>query len=240
MPLIRDAGIRSGNVLTSQSSDFKMTKIAKILAVFVAVASLAFAGFAVVTTFGGPDWLAVARAPYFQHYQITKGGAPDHIWSATRASDGAQIASSKRLPEVLVKIMDDVLQRQQAELQVLNDREPLLKTRVESLTRAKAEDEKALAAFETVQRQRLAAVRRQNEEVAAQVIAATQEAQKIEDQIALRRDDVAALRRQADELKTDQFRLQEVQKNLESLLIQLEGDNDRARIREEGLLKQVP
>jgi len=217
-----------------------MTKFAKILAVFVAVASLAFAGFAVVTTFGGPDWRAVARAPYFQHYNIAPGGAPDYIWTATRVIDGAQIATSKRLPEVLVKVMDDILQRQQAELQILNDREPLLKTRVDSLTRAKADDEKGLAAFETAQRDRLAAVRKKNEEVAAQVIAATQEAQKIEDQIALRRDDVMALRRQAEELKADQFRLQEVQKNLESLLIQLQGDNQRAGIREQGLQLQVP
>jgi len=217
-----------------------MTKIAKILAVFVAVTSLAFAGFAVATTFGGPDWLAMTRAPYFQHYNFKPGGAPDFIWTATRVSDGAQIATSKRLPEVLVKVMDDILQRQQADLQVLNDREPLLKTRVETLTRAKANSEKALQAYETVQRERLAAVRKQNEDVSAQVIAATQEAQKIEDEIALRREDVAALQRQAEELKADQFRLQEVQKNLESLRTQLHGDLERAKLREQGLSRQVP
>lgn len=217
-----------------------MTKIAKILAVFVAMTSLAFAGFAVVTTFGGPDWREVARAPYFQHYNIVPGGAPEFIWTATRVSDGAQIASSKRLPEVLVKVMDDILQRQQAELQVLNDREPLLTTRVETLAKAKSADEQALVAFETVQRERLAAVRKQNDEVAAQVVAATNAAQKIEDQIALRRDDVSALRRQVEELKADQYRLQAVQQNLENLLIQLEGNNQRANLREQGLRKQVP
>jgi len=217
-----------------------MTKIAKILVVFVAVVSLAFAGFAVTTTFGGPDWRAITQAPYFQHYNIVPGGAPEFIWTATRVSDGAQIATSKRLPEVLVKVMDDILQRQQAELQVLNDREPLLKTRVESLTKAKANAEKALQAYETVQRERLAAVRKQNEDISGKVIAATQEAQKIEDEIALRREDVASLQLQMEELKADQFRLQEVQKNLESLRTQLHGDLERAAIREQGLTQQVP
>lgn len=217
-----------------------MTKIAKILAIFVAVMCLAFAGFAVVTTFGGPDWRAMTRAPYFQHYNFAQGGAPDFTWTATRVSDGSQIGTSKRLPEVLVKVMDDILQRQQAELQVLNDREPQLKSRVETLTRAKAEDEKALAAYETAQRDRLAAVRKQNETVAAEVIAATNEAQKVENLIALRREDVLALRRQVEELKADQFRLQQVQNNLESLLIQTQGDIQRATVREQGLQKQVP
>lgn len=217
-----------------------MTKIAKILAVFVAVGSLAFAGFAIVTTFSGPDWREMIREPYFQHYSITSGGAPDYIWTASRISDGAQIASSKRLPEVLVKVMDDILQRQQAELNELNDRETQLQARVETLTKAKAEDETALAAYEKVQRDRLAAVRKQNEQVAAEVIAATEEAQKIEDEIVLRREDVIALRRQLDEIRADQYRLEVVQKNLESLLIQLEGDNWRADLREQGLKKQVP
>lgn len=217
-----------------------MTKIAKILAVFVAVGSLAFAGFAIVTTFSGPDWRAMIREPYFQHYSFTAGGAPDFIWTASRISDGAQIASSKRLPEVLVKVMDDILQRQQAEQTELSDRETQLQARVDALTKAKAEDEVALSAYEAVQRQRLAAVRKQNEVVAAEVIAATQEAQKIEDEIVLRREDVIALRRQLDEIRADQYRLEVVQKNLESLLIQLEGDNWRADLREQGLKKQVP
>jgi len=217
-----------------------MTRIAKILAVFVATTSLAFAGFAVVTTFGGPDWRAMTQAPYFQHYNFTAGTAPDYIWTATRVSDGAQVASSKRLPEVLVKVMDDILARQQAELGVLNDREPQLKARVETLTKAKAADEQALAAYETVQRDRLAATRKKNEEVASQVIAATNEAQRIEDLIALRRDDVMALRQQTEELKTDQFRLQEVRKNLENLLNQLQGVRQRADLRLQGLQQQVP
>ncbi|WP_437228618.1 hypothetical protein SH661x_000993 [Planctomicrobium sp. SH661] len=217
-----------------------MTKIAKILAVFVAVTSLAFAGFAVATTFGGPDWVAMTRAPYFHHYNFVSGTAPDFVWTAARVSDGAQVASSKRLPDVLIKVMDDILQRQQAELQNLNDREPQLTTRVETLTKAKAEDEKALVAYEKAQRERLAAVRLQNEQIAKEVIAATNEVQKIENQIALRREDVQALKRQADELKADQFRLQEVQKNLESLLIQLEGDRQRADLREQGLQAELP
>jgi len=217
-----------------------ITKLAKILAVFVAVTSLAFAGFAIATTFSGPDWRAMTQAKYFEHYSFTQGGAPDFAWTATRVADGDQIATSRRLPEVLVKVMDDILARQQEQLQVLSDQEPLLQARVESLEQDKAADEQALEKYVGVQRERLNAVRKQIETTGEEVIAATNEAQGIEKVIALRREEVAALKRQVQELKTDRFRLEEVQRNLENLLIQTQGDNLRAKSREQGLEQQVP
>ncbi|WP_437188082.1 hypothetical protein SH668x_001511 [Planctomicrobium sp. SH668] len=217
-----------------------MTKIAKILAVFVALVSLAFAGFAVTSTFGGPDWKTLTSAEYFQHYHFTQGGAPDYTWTATRADDGNQVAASKRLPEVLVKVMDDIVRRQGEVTTSLNDRESLLQTRVETLIAAKENDEKAIEAYLTVQRERLAAVRKEYDRVAAEVVAATNQAQALQTEVGLRRDDVSILRRQVEELKTEQFRLNALQANLESLVQQVEGDQLRASLRKQGLENQVP
>lgn len=212
-----------------------MTKFGKLLAIFVAVASLAFAGFAIATTFGGPDWPAMINRDYFAGYTFTRGGAPEYLWTATRSSDDGQVGSSRRLPEVLSKVMDDILQRQQQQLQALNEREPVLTQRIEQLEQAIAADQLALTTYETAIRERLQQTRQAEEQAAAQVIAATNEAQKLENIVESRREDILRLRQQVRELQADQFRLQEIQNQLQNLLIQVQGDLDRAAERAEQL-----
>lgn len=216
-----------------------MTKLGKLLAIFVAVASLAFAGFAVATTFGGPDWQVILRQEAFRAYRVTRGGEPDFLWTAIRSSDDGQVASSKKLPEVLVKIMDDILQRQQTELSELTGREPALKERVALLEQAKTQDEAALARYETEYRERLAETRKQESITAGQVLTATGEAQKLENIISLRREDILRLQQEIEELKADQFRLEAIQTQLQNLLIQVQGDNARAQARWELLNRQT-
>lgn len=216
-----------------------MTKIGKILAVFVAAFSLAFAGFAIATVFGGPDWLQMTEKEYLKYYKFTRGGAPDYIWTATRIADGSQVATSKRLPEVITKVLDEVAQKKQQELQELSDREPNLQARVESLERAKAADEIGLAAFDARQRERLALARAQESELAAKIIAATNEAQRIENLTTARRGDVLRLQQNVGEIRADQFRLEEIRKQLVNILTQFQGDQDRARSRQESLKTQL-
>ena len=151
--------------------------------------------------------------------------------------DGPEVASSRRLPEVLTKVMDDILAQQRQELQALNEREPLLTARVEQLEKAIAADQQALATYEQQQRQLLEAMRTKGQELASQVLTATGEAQKLENVIEARREDVLRLQQQVRELQADQFRLNAIQQQLQNLLIQLEGDLDRAQDRAE-LLKQ--
>jgi hypothetical protein len=215
-----------------------MTKIGKLLAIFLAIGSLAFAGFAIATTFGGPDWSAMMQAEYFREYKIVRGGAPDYLWTANRGVDDQQIASSKKLPEVLTKVMDDVLTRQQQQLQTLTEREPQLQARIDLLERSIAADQQALDAELVLQRERLAAVRKQEADTAIEVVAATNEAQKLENLIAARREDVLRLRQLVEEIRADQFRLEAIQAQLKNLLIQLQGDAARANLREKMLSRQ--
>ncbi|SFI53796.1 hypothetical protein [Planctomicrobium piriforme] len=216
-----------------------MTKFGKLLAVFIAAASLAFAGFAIATVFGGPDWLQMTQAGYLDYYKFTQGPAPDFTWTATRIADGQTVATSKRLPEVLSKVLDEVATRQQTELQTLTEREPILQTRVESLEKAKASDEAALVEYETQLRARLAATRVQEAELATKIIAATNEAQKLENVTEARREDVIRLQQQINELRADEFRLVAVQTQLQNLLIQFQGDQIRAKARQQSLQNQL-
>ncbi len=216
-----------------------MTKIGKILAVFIAAASLAFAGFAIATVFGGPNWVQMTDASYLKYYTFTRGGAPDYLWTATRVADNSQVASSKRLPEVLTRVLDEVAQKNQQELQELNDREPVLQARVEALDKAKAADQIGLESFEARQRERLATARAQEADLAKRILDATATAQKLEETTKARREDVLRLQQQIAELRADQYRLQSIQRQLKSLLIQFQGDKARAVDRERSLEAQL-
>lgn len=215
-----------------------MTKLSKILAVFVAVASLAFVGFAIAASFGGPDWSEAMSADYFKAYEITKSEGAEATWSATRGSDDGQVATSKVLPEVLTKVMDEVQQQRQAEIQELQAREPLLAARLADLEKYKEVDEKALEEHISKLRERLANLTQQESELTSQVTAMAVEARKVERQIGARREDIIRLNQQVEELKTDLYRLDVIRDQLRDLNFQLIEHLDRAAERQNGLSKE--
>ncbi len=208
-----------------------MTKFSKILTVFVAVASLAFVGFAIASTFGGPDWSDVMNADYFDGYKIAKSEGAEPVWQATRGSDSEQVASSKVLPEVLTKVMDEVQQQNQQELQDLQAREPVLKERIKVLEQKKVTDEKALQQHIESLRKRLSSLSDQESELTSKVTATAVEARKIERQIKSRREDIFRLNQQVEELKADLFRLNEIRAQLRDVDFQLKEHLDRAEQR---------
>lgn len=215
-----------------------MTRISKVLAVFVAVASLAFVGFAMATTFGGPNWRVVMQAEEFKGYRITQ--SPDGMWSATRGSDEGQVASSKVLPEVLSKVMDEVQQQRQERIQQVQGRIQPLEQKIADLDAFQYVDEEALKKYEDDLRKRLADTRQQEAETASRVIAATSDAQKLENQIAARREDILRLIQEVEELRADQFRLREIRAQLNDLLNQLDGNIERAEHRQKLLQEYNP
>lgn len=215
-----------------------MTKLSKILSIFVTVACLAFVGFAIATTFAGPDWSEAMNADYFDGYAITKSTGENASWSATRGSDDGQVATSKVLPEVLTKVMDEVQQNRQAELQELQAKEPVLTTRIAKLETAKAADEKALQGYITKLRERLAALTQQESDLTSKVTAMAVEARKVETQIVSRREDIIRLNQQVEELKADLFRLEVIREQLRDLNFQLKEHLDRASERNQSLNKK--
>lgn len=221
-----------------------MTRIGKILAIFVAIASLSFVGFAIATVFGGPDWQSVMQAKYFDGYRISKSTGPDATWTAIRGSDEQQVASSKVLPEVLSKVMDEVHSSNQQKIQELQAKLPVLEARVAELAAAREADKKALDLYVERRRAEVNKVREQNETVSAQVVTATTEAQKLENLIAARREDILRLKQQVEELRGDLFRLQEIEFQLDNLRNQVDGTLANARVREKLLkernIKEVP
>lgn len=207
------------------------TLIGKILAVAVAVCSVLFMGFAFASWHGGPRWLKFTQGEEFNAYRITYKGGENPVWVATRGKDESQVASNRVLPSVIAKVMDDIQQGRQQELNSLRDAEPKLKAKAERLRETITKDEPALQAKIDFLSKHLEATRQNAADVAVKVGVATDEAQKLENQTSSRRDDVFRLERQVDELRADQFRLEQIRQQLEDQLRQVEGDLDRAQER---------
>jgi DNA repair exonuclease SbcCD ATPase subunit len=211
------------------------TGIGKILAIFVAVASIAFMGFAFAVKFGGPDWMKFTRNKDFEGYKIVKreGEAPQ--WVATQSRDESQVGSSPVLPAVIAKVMDDIQQERQQEISALTAREPELKEKAERLKTTRTLDEPALDAHVQELRKAIKDARDQSNILAQRVLAATAEAQKLENQVSARREDVFRLEAEVNEIRADHFRLTQLRSQLEDLLRQVEGDLDRAKERAQEL-----
>ncbi len=91
-----------------------MTKIAKILVVFVAMASLTFLGFAITATVGGPNW--EDQIPTLVNYKITLGEtrrirSGRRSPSATSRSTAARTRSWRRSSSPASKIRTGGMRR---------------------------------------------------------------------------------------------------------------------------------
>lgn len=211
----------------------KLTQISKILAVFVTIASLAFVGFAVATTFGGPDWVAVAQD--IDGYSFSKSDGPDAQWSATRARDAGNVGSSKVLPDLITKVLNEKAQQNQQRISELQSRLPLIEQRIAAQSQFEPVDVKALEEHQAWLLAQLTATREELQRVSADAIEATNESQKLEQQIVARREDVLRLEAQVDELRADLFRLEAIRRQLNDLVNQVEGDLARASDRDQQM-----
>lgn len=212
-----------------------LTRISKVLAVFLAVGSLAFVGFAIATTFGEPDPAVLLRDPVFEGYSVALQPGGAGVWEARRAADGSTVASSKNVYDVMVKVLDDANKRNNDIVTARKATQEALEGKLATLQSAIAQDEQALVDFETKQRDLLEKVREEEKRTISQVITATAEAQKLENAVAKRREDVFRLRQEMSELDVDLYRLQEIERDLENVKVQVQGDLQRATDRNQQL-----
>jgi chromosome segregation ATPase len=216
-----------------------MASIGKTLVVVVFVSSVAFLGLAISATFGGPNWISEMRElegkEAHQGFQFTKSESLPTKWSVKRAGSDQQISSSPVQGEVVVAALKALTQQQAAELKQLQEAEAAFKERKDAYIASLPADG---AALETSRKDLLATfdrTRARGSELAIDVAKKTEEAQKIEQRIGERRDDVIRLKAQLDELRADAYRLQELRTELTDQMQQLVSLLDRATERNEQL-----
>ncbi|QDU36764.1 Chromosome partition protein Smc [Maioricimonas rarisocia] len=214
-----------------------MTKFSKVLAVFAAVASIAFMGFAGVATFGGPNWQA--RAAELEGYTFTQSDDENATWSVTHDVTGERVGqASPVFPQVLAAAYDDAIRRQREEVQELTDKRPQLETQLEQYTRAIQVDKAALDARIKELRAGLEELRTAMADTSRSVVEKTEDVQQIEDVIIARRQDVLRLQAQVEELQADIYRSERIQQQLKDLIAQVDGNLAKAKRRAAQLTGQ--
>jgi hypothetical protein len=216
-----------------------MASFGKTLVVLVFLSSVVFLGFALSAFFGGPNWTAEMRElegkePH-QGFVFNLSEAEPYKWTAKRVGSDQQISSSVVQGEVVAAAYKALTTQQQTEISALKEQEAAFKERKDALIASLPQDEGALEASRKELLAFLEKTRAHGAELAVQVAAKTEEAQKIEQRIGERRDDVIRLRAQLDELRADAYRLTELRTELNDQLQQLVSLLDRAEERNQQL-----
>ena len=214
-----------------------MTRVGKILVVLISIASLAFAGFAILIFYAGPNYEEMAGQ--IDGYKFTLSTGENPTWSAVRARGDSQVASDKSLAKVIDAVLADKLKAIQDESADFKSRIPPLTEELERTKAANEADIPALTEYIAAQRVRLEALNTQLGQLESQVLAETANAQKLENIASARRDDVFKLGGQLTEVKADKFRLEAIKRQLAEELEQVIGNIERAEARQKKLEQDV-
>lgn len=211
-----------------------MEKFSRVLAVLIAVLSVAFMGFAGVVSFGGPNWEAEARN--LEGYTFNLAPGEVRIWSATRAVDRQELSTkTPLLPQVLTAAIQDRTQQAQAERDRLASAIPDLENQIKTLSAMQEADKPALDAYFQQQTQRLAQTHAQIETTSKEQETLATEVRKVEDQLASRREDVFRLELEHRVLTADVERIKQNVAVVEEQIRLLEDELDKAQRRKREL-----
>ena len=217
-----------------------MTKLGKILVVFIAVMSLLLLAFVSVTTLGGPNWrLAADEQPDYSFvpvpgekisWDVNRRGAPDE----TR-----KLVNTQSLPAGVVEAQKDKLAKQREKLDALAADLAAVQETLKVESAAVVPSEQGVThRIEQLE----AELERINEEIVAATKQGTEaglEAERVRKEAEERRADAARLAAELAELRTDRYQIEEQQRQVRDLIARLTGLLDRTQRRNEQLRERT-
>ncbi len=214
-----------------------ITTIGRVFTVLVAIASVAFMAFAISRWATIPDWPTEARK--LEDFSLTRTEGETPSWSATTRRTGEAVATSTNIAQVLEAMYKRAAQDRQTELSELQQKIPVLE---EEIKEAKAAIEQDQLAANTKADQLIAEMDRLREVVANLTTEAELEkakAQKLQQQRKRRRSDVYRIREELVEVKTDQFRAEQLQKQITDMIRRVQGNFIKLQTRHQQLKKSL-
>jgi chromosome segregation ATPase len=217
-----------------------MTKLTRVLVVFITLASFGFMAFVFALVSGGPNWEALADQPEFARtVSLVPPSTPEGSWTASNRSTGAQLKSSKLLAEVVLEGQKAVLAELTSELQQLEPLVEPLKAQLAESRRIIGADAAALEARATAWAAQLAklseALKQTNEQLQLRTVEATQVQRDLEE----RRFEVYRLQNQLELLRDDLFAAEQQREALISELTILKESEERLARRQQQLQQQL-
>lgn len=212
-----------------------MLKINKALTVFVLFASVAFMGFAIVTSSGGYNFKT--KSDEMQNFVFTHEG-PTSPWIVkNRITDEPVGAPAKLLPEAVL----NALKKQFSDL---NEEKQQLTKRIGELEKALKDSKDLIEVDKLAMKARQEALEKERRkvvaetiEVAAQAAAKSKEVYAQYDLAKLRRQEWILMNNQLQEIRTQKEAAVKESGRLRDLLYQSQGDLERAERRQQLLLR---
>ncbi len=237
-----------------------LTKISKIMVVFVTAASLAALGVSISIVNSGPSWKAEAAALPDYEFELGTGEKPS--WTAKHRTGGQAVKSSPIYPDVIGAAYEDGTKRTAEEInrvtlssldwarlaipgrQVQPGAEKAavsdeLKQVVE-LTKQYIEiDERGLDARRKQLVAQMAALDKEFADTSLATNRAGEETLKIRGEAERRRSDVYRLTRNLHAIEADHYQLTEQKRRILDMIFQMQGLRDRLRERSADLAKET-
>ncbi len=208
-----------------------MTKLSKVLAVFIVALSLAFMAFAGAAFVGGPNWLAESQADDLKPFRFDKetdaqAGTISWSVSSVLGSDEdkkAPIKKSAVLADTIIAARKKMSTDQDQQISAITEQIPNQEAMLKLIRQLHGSDTRALTEYrdnlnkEVTQQWELA------EDQSKQVVSASQETQAKQIESGNRREDIVRLATQLDVLRTDLYQAEKHQEILKDLLYRLQA-----------------
>lgn len=204
----------------------------KIAAVVLAISAVAFMGVSVAAYFGRPNPVAEMGAAEIAEYNFQVSPGAEANWTV-KSGYGENVTSKPvGTPyEAVLFAYSDKSSKLKAETAEMNALTSKLREQITEARESQAADIAAL-------QKRIEAVSKFVSDADAALMQRSQELQKLSVETAdtrretsKRREDVTRLQSELDELRTDKFRLEQIQKTLTDRLIRLQLENQALELR---------
>jgi hypothetical protein len=212
------------------------TKIGKVLAIFIALAGVAFFGFATVTAVGGPNWSVMMQAKDLHDYYFEVSEDKQPTYTVKRALGNAAVGSPTKIaPQAIVSARSDLKSNQMEERDALEKDLGVLQDKLEKAKKFIAEDQKGVDARIAQLKTELDAVNKKIEEVSNVIQQTSARVQSTQNEAIRRQEDIRLYEVQLEQLQTDKFRAEQQIKILRDQLVRIRGANDQLERRHEDL-----
>lgn len=212
-----------------------MTKLGKLLTVFIFFTSVAFLGFTLVNSVAGPNFQA--KADEMKEFVFQRSG-PDSPYNISyRGLRTDNVGTATTLPEAVVRAQRAKLNDQEQELQRLNESIPALQNRTKQAAELIAMDIEGMHRRQDELEAQLQDLTQQIAAVAKQADEQTKKAKETYDLVSHRREEYILIKNQLEELRVHRTAIEAERQLLRDLLVQTR-ENLRLAERRQILLQQ--
>lgn len=212
-----------------------VTKLSKIMVVFITASSIALMGFALALSNSGPNW----RTDMYDlpDYSFSLSTDVNPTWSARRRT-GEDVGTSASLADVIGRAYAAETQRNQALIDPIPQQITNLETSIGARQINIDTDTKGMQARAEQLRTARTTLQQQIKNVILAATAKGDQANTIREEAGRRRGSGFRLRRQMESIETETFQLTEQRRQLLDLWYQMEGLRLRLAAREQQLIRE--